>query len=79
MLKKNKQSKHQPIRKRNPVVVALLTNPKRNAGRHGKANNVRSKQVELKKLLDDPRSDPDSSWHEQWLIDVQDLDEKYGG
>lgn len=33
---KNKPSKHKPvlIKKRNPVVAALLTNPKRNAGKH---------------------------------------------
>lgn len=45
MLKKNKQSKHQPIRKRNPVVLGFIANPKRNAGRHGRANNVRDKRV----------------------------------
>jgi hypothetical protein len=47
---KSKPSKHKPVlsKKRNPVVVALLTNPKRNAGRHKKKagffnpNNVRS-------------------------------------
>lgn len=32
---------------------------------------------ELKQLLKDPRSEPDSSWHEQWLIDVEDLDAEY--
>ena len=32
---------------------------------------------EVERLLDDPRSDPDSDWHEQWLIDMQDLGEKY--
>jgi hypothetical protein len=33
---KSKPSKHKPVlsKKRNPVVVALLTNPKRNAGMH---------------------------------------------
>lgn len=33
---KSKPSKHKPLlaKKRNPVVVALLTNPKRNAGTH---------------------------------------------
>ena len=33
---KNKPSKHKPvlIKKRNPVVAALMTNPKRNAGKH---------------------------------------------
>lgn len=33
---KNKPSKHKPvlIKKRNPVVAALLRNPKRNAGKH---------------------------------------------
>lgn len=33
---KNKLSKHKPVltKKRNPVVAALLKNPKRNAGRH---------------------------------------------
>lgn len=46
MLKKNKPSKHQPIRKRNPVVLGFLANPKRNAGRHGKPNNVRSNKVD---------------------------------
>ena len=44
IMKKSKVSKHKPIRKRNPVVVALLTQPKRNAGKH-KPNIVRSKQV----------------------------------
>ena len=35
---KSKPSKHKPVlaKKRNPVVVALLTNPKRNAGAHKK-------------------------------------------
>jgi len=49
MMKKTKQSKHRPIRKRNPVVVALLTQPKRNAGKHKstvKPNNVRSNKVD---------------------------------
>jgi hypothetical protein len=33
---KNKPNKHQPLlpKKRNPVVAALLKNPKRNAGAH---------------------------------------------
>lgn len=33
---KNKPSKHKPVlvKKRNPVVAALLRNPKRNAGKH---------------------------------------------
>jgi hypothetical protein len=33
---KSKPSKHKPVlsKKRNPVVVAMLTNPKRNTGRH---------------------------------------------
>lgn len=33
---KNKPSKHKPVlvKKRNPVVAALLKNPKRNAGAH---------------------------------------------
>ncbi len=31
-------------------------------------------QKELKRLLKDPRSDPDSDWHEQWLIDMYDLE-----
>jgi hypothetical protein len=34
---KNKPSKHKPVlvkKPRNPVVAALLTNPKRNAGKH---------------------------------------------
>jgi hypothetical protein len=35
---KSKPSKHKPVlaKKRNPVVVAMLTNPKRNAGGHKK-------------------------------------------
>jgi len=35
---KNKPSKHRPllIKKRNPVVAALLQNPKRNVGPHKK-------------------------------------------
>ena len=53
MLKKTKQTKHRPIRKRNPVVVALLTQPKRNAGRHGNPNNVRSnKEISMKDIWD---------------------------
>lgn len=32
---------------------------------------------EVNRLLDDPRSDPDNDWHEQWLIDLQDLGERY--
>jgi hypothetical protein len=37
---KKKQSKHTPVltKKRNPVVAALLRNPKRNAGAHKVAN-----------------------------------------
>lgn len=33
---KNKLSKHKPVltKKRNPVVAALVKNPKRNAGKH---------------------------------------------
>jgi len=33
---KNKPSKHKPVlvKKRNPVVAALVANPKRNAGKH---------------------------------------------
>lgn len=33
---KHKLSKHKPVlaKKRNPVVAALLRNPKRNAGKH---------------------------------------------
>jgi hypothetical protein len=46
IMKKSKVSKHKPIRKRNPVVVALLTQPKRNAGRHGKPNNVRTNRID---------------------------------
>jgi hypothetical protein len=45
---KNKPNKHQPLlpKKRNPVVAALLKNPKRNAGAHkpesaAEPNNVR--------------------------------------
>ena len=46
MMKKTKQTKHRPIRKRNPVVVALLSQPKRNAGRHGKPNNIRTNRID---------------------------------
>ena len=61
------------------MVVALLQSPKRNSGKHrSKPNNVRSKQIEVKRLMDDPRADPDSDWHEQWLIDMQELEERYG-
>jgi hypothetical protein len=39
---KKKQSKHKPVltKKRNPVVAALLRNPKRNAGAHKTASKA---------------------------------------
>jgi hypothetical protein len=45
MMKKTKQTKHRPIRERNPIVRTLITQPKRNAGKH-KPNNVRSNKVD---------------------------------
>jgi hypothetical protein len=33
------------------------------------------KQIEV--MLKDPRSNPENDWHEQWLIDLQDLDYQY--
>ena len=43
-MKKDKPSKHRPIRTRNPVVREMVAKPNRNAGKH-KPNNVRTKQV----------------------------------
>ena len=42
---KNKPSKHRPLlvkspKPRNPVVAALLSSPKRNAGKHAKPNET---------------------------------------
>ena len=33
-------------------------------------------QEEVKRLMKDPRRHPENDWHEQWLIDMQDLDDK---
>jgi hypothetical protein len=43
-MKKDKPSKHRPIRMRNPVVREMVAKPNRNAGKH-KPNNVRSNRV----------------------------------
>jgi hypothetical protein len=45
-MKKDKPSKHRPIRTRNPVVREMVAKPNRNAGKH-KPNNVRTKQVNI--------------------------------
>ena len=57
-MKKNKQSKHRPIR--NPIVRELVAKPKRNVGRHKTKNrnklpledltNVRNKTVDVSDL-----------------------------
>lgn len=44
-MKKDKPSKHRPIRTRNPVVMDMLKKPNRSAKRHA-PNNVRTKQVD---------------------------------
>jgi hypothetical protein len=31
---------------------------------------------EVKRMLEDPRSNPENDWHEQWLIDMQDLEDE---
>ena len=31
----------------------------------------------LKELMNDPRKQPENDWHEQWLIDMQDLDQEF--
>ena len=46
-MKKTKQTKHRPIRKRNPVVFDIIKKPNRNAGKH-KPNNVRSNKVDTR-------------------------------
>ena len=47
-MKKNKQSKHRPIR--NPIVKALIAKPKRNVGKHKTLTNVRNKTVDVSDL-----------------------------
>jgi hypothetical protein len=42
-MKKNRQPKAMPIR--NPIVRALVANPKRNTGKHKNLTNVRNKKV----------------------------------
>lgn len=59
-MKKNKQTKHKPILKRNPIVRELVEKPKRNVGRHKNKNrnelpledltNVRNKVVDVSDL-----------------------------
>jgi len=44
---------------------------------HANQMTLKEYKKEVKRLLDDPRSDPDNDWHEQWLIDLRDLEEKY--
>ena len=45
-MKKDKPSKHRPIR--NPIVKALIAKPKRNSGKHrSKPNNVRNRVVDV--------------------------------
>ena len=44
---------------------------------HASQMTLKEYKKEVERLLDDPRSDPDSDWHEQWLIDLQDLGERY--
>jgi hypothetical protein len=43
-MKKDKPSKHRPIRMRNPVVREMVAKPNRNAGKH-QHNNVRANRV----------------------------------